>query len=361
MISNQNIQISIDELKAITKVDLCVFDAYGKLHASTWDAEEIDSDVVTAFATSPADSQVMGTHHLIKVMDREEVLFVVVATGTGEEKYTVGRIAASQLKNLAAAYKDRFDRNGFFQNLLMDNLLLVDIYNKAKRLHVEDAVSRAIFLIEPQGENDPIVTELLKGMFSDVSGDYVTAVDENSVILIKTIENPRNAEEINSIAQTIVAMMNVEAMRNVKVAVGTVVDELKSLSKSYKEAKMALDVGKIFYAQKDVITYGTLGIGRLIYQLPVNLCKIFIQEVFPDGVPEELDDETLSTINTFFDNNLNVSETSRQLFLHRNTLVYRIEKLQKALGLDLRNFDDALTFKIALMVVNYITFLEESR
>lgn len=361
MISNQNIQVSIDELKAITKVDLCVFDVYGKLHASTWDVEEIDSDVVTAFATSPADSQVMGTHHLIKVMDQEEVLFVVVATGTGEEKYTVGRIAASQLKNLAAAYKDRFDRNGFFQNLLMDNLLLVDIYNKAKRLHVEDAVSRAIFLIEPQGENDPIVTELLKGMFSDVSGDYVTAVDENSVILIKTIENPRNAEEINSIAQTIVAMMNVEAMRNVKVAVGTVVDELKSLSKSYKEAKMALDVGKIFYAQKDVITYGTLGIGRLIYQLPVNLCKIFIQEVFPDGVPEELDDETLSTINTFFDNNLNVSETSRQLFLHRNTLVYRIEKLQKALGLDLRNFDDALTFKIALMVVNYITFLEESR
>ena len=361
MISNQNIQISIDELKAITKVDLCVFDAYGKLHASTWDVKEIDSDVVTAFATSPADSQVMGTHHLIKVMDQEEVLFVVVATGIGEEKYTVGRIAASQLKNLAAAYKDRFDRNGFFQNLLMDNLLLVDIYNKAKRLHVEDAVSRAIFLIEPQGENDPMVTELLKGMFSDVSGDYVTAVDENSVILIKTIENPRNAEEINSIAQTIVAMMNVEAMRNVKVAVGTVVDELKSLSKSYKEAKMALDVGKIFYAQKDVITYGTLGIGRLIYQLPVNLCKIFIQEVFPDGVPEELDDETLSTINTFFDNNLNVSETSRQLFLHRNTLVYRIEKLQKALGLDLRNFDDALTFKIALMVVNYITFLEENR
>ena len=226
---------------------------------------------------------------------------------------------------------------------------------------MEDAVSRAVFLIEPQGENDSIVTELLKGMFSDVSGDYVTAVDENSVILIKTIENPQDAEEIFSVARTIVAMMNVEAMKNVKVAVGTVVNELKDMSKSYKEAKMALDVGKIFYAQKDIITYSTLGIGRLIYQLPVNLCKIYIQEVFPNGVPEELDDETLSTINTFFENNLNVSETSRQLFLHRNTLVYRIEKLQKALGLDLRNFDDALTFKIALMVVNYINYLEENK
>ncbi len=359
MISNQNIQISIDELKAITKVELCVFDVYGKELASTCEEMNIEGGVITTFVASPADSQIMGEYHLLKVMEQEEVAYVVVAIG--EDNYTVGRIAASQLKNLAAAYRDKIDRSSFLQNLLMDNLLLVDIYNRAKRLRVEDAVSRAVFLIEPQGENDPIVTELLKGMFSDVSGDYVTAVDENTVILIKTIENPQDAEEIFSVARTIVAMMNVEAMKNVKVAVGTVVNELKDMSKSYKEAKMALDVGKIFYAQKDIITYSTLGIGRLIYQLPVNLCKIYIQEVFPNGVPEELDDETLSTINTFFENNLNVSETSRQLFLHRNTLVYRIEKLQKALGLDLRNFDDALTFKIALMVVNYINYLEENK
>ena len=162
------------------------------------------------------------------------------------------------------------------------------------------------------------------------------------------------------IANTIVAMMNAEAMMNVRVAFGTVVSELKDVSKSYKEAKLALDVGKIFYAEKNVVAYSTLGIGRLIYQLPINLCKIFIEEIFGDNVPDDLDEETLNTINKFFENNLNVSETSRQLFVHRNTLVYRIEKLEKSTGLDLRNFDDALTFKIALMVVNYMKYLNNN-
>lgn len=147
---------------------------------------------------------------------------------------------------------------------------------------------------------------------------------------------------------------------NVRVAIGTVVPELKDVSKSYKEAKLALDVGKIFYAERNVVAYSTLGIGRLIYQLPINLCRIFIEEIFGDNVPDDLDEETLNTINKFFENNLNVSETSRQLFVHRNTLVYRIEKLQKSTGLDLRNFDDALTFKIALMVVNYMKYLDNS-
>ena len=195
-------------------------------------------------------------------------------------------------------------------------------------------------------------------MFSPQSGDYVTAVDESSLILIKSVESTTTPEPLHELAETIVAMMNAEALLDVKVAYGTVVQELKDVSKSYKEAKMALDVGKIFYAEKKVIAYSTLGIGRLIYQLPVNLCKIFIEEIFGDNVPMDLDEETLNTLNKFFENNLNVSETSRQLFVHRNTLVYRIEKIQKSTGLDLRSFDDALTFKIALMVVNYMKYLD---
>jgi carbohydrate diacid regulator len=195
-------------------------------------------------------------------------------------------------------------------------------------------------------------------MFSAQAGDYITAVDESSVILIKSLEQNATHEELMGIAETIVAMMNTEAMLNVRVSFGTVVQELKDVSKSYKEAKMALDVGKIFYAEKNVAAYSTLGIGRLIYQLPVNLCKMFIEEIFGDNVPSDLEDETLTTINKFFENNLNVSETSRQLFVHRNTLVYRIEKIQRSTGLDLRNFDDALTFKIALMVVNYMKYLD---
>ena len=358
MLSSQIIQTSIDELKAITKVDLCVYDPVGAVMATTMDMREVNSGLITSFSASPADSQVIGAHHLLKVWDEGEILFIIVAKGVGDDAYMVGKIAVCQIQNLSIAYKERFDRNNFFQNLLLDNLLLVDIYNRAKKLHVEVSSARAVFLVETKMEKDGIVTELLKGMFTSQSGDYITAVDESNVILIKNVEADSSYEALSDVANTIVALMNTEALLNVRVAFGTVVHELKDVSKSYKEAKMALDVGKIFYAEKNVVAYSTLGIGRLIYQLPINLCRIFIDEIFGDDSLIDLDEETLTTINKFFENNLNVSETSRQLFVHRNTLVYRIEKLQKSTGLDLRNFDDALTFKIALMVVNYMKYLD---
>ncbi len=357
MISSQIIQNSLDELKAITKVDLCVYDLGGQSVASTGEME-IGPSLIQAFAGSPADSQVIGPHHLLKILDNGELLYVLIARGYSEDAYMVGKIAVCQLQNLIIAYKERYDRNNFFQNLILDNLLLVDIYNRAKKLHIEPVAKRTVFLIEVKQTNDGIAMELLKSMFSSQMGDYVTAVDENNVILVKSLEEESSYEYLEQVARTIVDMMNTEAMLNVRVAFGTVVEELKDVSKSYKEAKMALDVGKIFYVEQKVLAFTTLGIGRLIYQLPPNLCRIFIQEIFGDGIPEEVDDEMLMTVNKFFENSLNVSETSRQLYVHRNTLVYRIEKLQKCTGLDVRVFDDALTFKIALMVVNYLDYLD---
>lgn len=358
MISSQTIQTSLDELKAITRVDLGVYDLTGATVATTMEGNDIASSMICGFAESPADSQVIGIHHLLKILDEGEVLYILVARGMSDDVYMVGKIAVCQIQNLVIAYKERFDRNNFFQNLLLDNLLLVDIYNRAKKLHIEATVPRAVYLVETKTEKDGLITEILKGMFSPQAGDYITAVEENSVILIKSLESDSSADALQQVADTIVSMMNAEAMTNVRVAYGTVVQELKDVSKSYKEAKMALDVGKIFYAEKNVAAYSALGIGRLIYQLPVNLCRIFIEEIFGDNVPTDLDEETLNTLNKFFENNLNVSETSRQLFVHRNTLVYRIEKIQKSTGLDLRSFDDALTFKIALMVVNYMKYLD---
>lgn len=358
MISNQIIKTSIDELRVITKVDLCVFDLDGIVVASTYENVDMQVDVIQNFADSPADSQVMGPHHLLKIWDDEELVYVMVARGTSDDAYMVGRIAVSQIQNLMIAYKERFDRNNFFQNLIMDNLLLVDVYNRAKKLHIEVAVPRVVILVETKVEKDSTAAELLRGMFSPHAGDYITAVDEKNVILIKSLEAHEGYGEVEQIANTIVDMMNMEALLNVRVSYGTIVQELKDVSKSYKEAAMALDVGKIFYVEKSVNAYNTLGIGRLIYQLPVNLCKIFIEEILGDTNPADFDEEILTTVNKFFENNLNVSETSRQLFVHRNTLVYRIEKLEKSTGLDVRTFDDALTFKIALMVVNYMKYLE---
>lgn len=358
MISSQIIKTSIEELSTISKVDPAVWDLEGKEVAATFETDEISQKMISGFVDSPADSQVIGMHHLLKVLDEDAVLFILDAKGKNEDTYMIGRIAVSQLQHLIVAYKERYDRNNFFQNLLLDNMLLVDIYNRAKKLHIEAAIPRAVFLVETEKEKDSAVMEFLNGMFSSQIGDYITAVDESNVILIKALAPEDGYERLEQIANTIADMMNMEAMLNVRVAYGRIVGELKEVSKSYKEAKMALDVGKIFYAEKKVTAYNTLGIGRLIYQLPINLCRLFIDEIFGSNVPAELDEETLTTINKFFENNLNVSETSRQLFVHRNTLVYRIEKLQKSTGLDIRVFDDALTFKIALMVVSYMRYLD---
>ncbi len=358
MISTQVIANCIEELKAITKVDLAVFGIDGTVVTATFDANSVSEELIKGFSDSPADSQVIGKDHLLKVMDEGELIYILVARGNNDEAYLIGKIAVSQIQQLVVAYKERFDRNNFFQNLLMDNLLLVDMYNRAKKLHIEAVIPRVVLLIEVGMEKDNAAAELLHGMFSAQSGDFITAVDESNVILIKALKPDEGYDEVDRVAQTIVDMMSTEAMMNVRVAYGTIVQELKDVSKSYKEAMMALDVGKIFYVEKRVNAYGNLGIGRLIYQLPVNLCKIFIDEIFGDNNPGDFDEEIVTTVNKFFENNLNVSETSRQLFIHRNTLVYRVEKLQKSTGLDVRTFDDALTFKIAMMVYNYMKYLD---
>ena len=362
MITAQTIKGSIEELSAITKVELCVLDLGGGLVASTGDRDFLDASIITSFANSPVDSQVIGDIHLFKILDDGDPLYILLAIGDSEHAYMVGKIAVSQLQALVLAYKERYDRNNFFQNLLLDNMLLIDVYNKAKKLKIEVSVPRVIILVEAKHVRDTNIQEILSSMYAPHSGDYVTAVDENSVILIKSLDENQNYDDVNDIATTIVDMMNTEVMLNVRVSYGTIVKEIKDLSKSYKEAKMALEVGRIFNAENRVNAYNTLGIGRLIYQLPESLCKIFIEEIFGDkNIYDELDEEALITIGKFYENNLNVSETARQLFVHRNTLVYRREKIEKSVGLDIRKFDDALTFKIALMVLGYMKYLESRK
>lgn len=358
MISSQVIQTSIDELKAITKVDLCVIDMEGITVATTFDSRSISQELIQNFINSPADSQIVGGHHMLKILEDGEILYVLVSKGQGADAYMIGKVAVCQIQNLVVAYKEHFDKNNFFQNLLLDNMLLVDIYNRAKKLHIDSDVPRVVYLIEAMNDKDNITMEMLKNIFDGQPGCYLTAVEQKNVILIKDVSSMDAYEEVEQSAEVIVDMLNAEAMLIAKVAYGTIVGELKEVSKSYKEAKMALDVGKIFYMEKSINAYNTLGIGRLIYQLPINLCRIFMKEIFGDNIPDDLDDEILTTVQKFFDNNLNVSETSRQLFVHRNTLVYRIEKLHQSTGLDIRKFDDALTFKIALMVVNYMKYID---
>ena len=358
MISNQILQNTIEGLKGITRIDFCVMDTDGKSLASTFSEQEDYEEEVLSFVGSPADSQVVQGYQFFKIFDDHQLEYVLLANGGSDDVYMVGKIAAFQIQNLLVAYKERFDKDNFIKNLLLDNLLLVDIYNRAKKLHIDTEVRRVIFIIETKHEKDSNTLDSVRGMLGNRTRDFVTAVDEKNIIVVKELEDGDGYPELEKTAQNLYSMLKEEEGEDVLIAYGTIVGDIKEVSKSYKEAKLALDVGKIFCGEKKVIAFSALGIGRLIYQLPIPLCKMFIREIFEGKSPDDFDEETLTTINKFFENNLNVSETSRQLYIHRNTLVYRLDKLQKSTGLDLRVFEDAITFKIALMVVKYMKYME---
>ncbi len=361
MISNQILQSTIDGLKTITRIELSVMDPDGKVIATTEEALVDESNAaVPDFVNSQAESQLVQGYQFFKVYDEMNVEYVVSACGEAEDVYKIGKIASFQIQNLLVAYKERFDKDNFIKNLLLDNLLLVDIYNRAKKLHIETDIKRVAFIIETKMEKDSNALEVVRSIFPSKTRDFITAIDEKNIILVKEVEENETQADIEKVASTIVDTLNSEAMSSIYVAIGTVVKDLKDVSRSYKEAKMALEVGKIFYTEHSVMAYSSLGIGRLIFQLPLPLCKMFIEEIFQGKSPDNFEEETLVTINKFFENSLNVSETSRQLYIHRNTLVYRLDKLQKNTGLDLRVFEDAITFKIALMVVKYMSYMNES-
>ena len=359
MISNQILQDIIDGLKSITRTDLCVLDTEGKVLASTLKDIDDCEDSVRAFVDSPAESQVVRGYQFFKVFDDNQLEHILMAQGETDDTYMVGKIASFQIQNLLVAYKERFDKDNFIKNLLLDNLLLVDIYNRAKKLHIDTEVKRVIFIIETSHEKDSAALENVRNLLGGKSKDFITAVDEKNIIVVKELKENDGGQSLEKMAKEMLDMLKEDTKdEQIRIAYGTIISDIKEVSKSYKEAKLALDVGKIFFAEKDIVAFTTLGIGRLIYQLPIPLCKMFIREIFEGKSPDDFDEETLTTINKFFENSLNVSETSRQLYIHRNTLVYRLDKLQKSTGLDLRVFEDAITFKIALMVVKYMKYME---
>ena len=358
MISNQILQNTIEGLKAISRVEFSVIDTDGKAVAATSDNMSEFEKPALEFVGSPADSQEIQGCQFFKIYDEQQLEYILVAGGAGEDLYMVGKMVAFQIQNLLTAYKERFDKDNFIKNLLLDNLLLVDIYSRSKKLHIPTDVRRVVIVVEAENGKDSNVLEIIRSHKENSGRDFVTAVDENNVIVVKEIAEGDGNPEIDKRSEEIVACLEKEGIGNVHIAYGTIIGEIKEVSRSYKEAKMALDVGKIFFSERNIIAYSELGIGRLIYQLPIPLCKMFIKEIFDGRNPDEFDEETLTTINKFFENSLNVSETSRQLFIHRNTLVYRLDKLQKSTGRDLRVFEDAITFKIALMVVKYMKYME---
>ena len=284
--------------------------------------------------------------------------YAVFCTGDDDAARSFCQLAYIALNDAKIFYEEKHDRGTFVKNIIMDNILPGDIYIRAKELHFATDAPRAVFLIRQVGHGDVATVDVLSGMFSDKIQDFVLSINEMDIAVVKQINPNVTSEELEKIALTMEETLKNELRIKTVIGIGTIAEHLRELADSYKEAQTAIEVGKVFDTEKSIMHYENLGIGRLIYQLPTTLCEIFLSEVFKKNSIDSLDQETLFTINKFFENNLNVSETSRKLFVHRNTLVYRLEKIKKLTGLDLRQFDHAIVFKVALMVRKYLTSRE---
>lgn len=272
-----------------------------------------------------------------------------VSAGSPEEE----KLALAQIRCLCTAYREKYNKTDFLQSLMVNGIPSYDIYERASRLHINPEEDRVLFLLEARVIDDTIMA-ILKNLFPSQTKTYLISMSESSLAILRPVKPTETADSIRQIAHMIVDTLNTEALIQVQLSYSSVIETLAELSGAFRETSLALKVGKLFYPEQTIFPYNELGVGRLIYQLPVTLCENFLKEIFGEDVPDALDDETAVTINRFFQNNLNIAETSRQLHMHRNTLIYRLEQIQKRTGLDLRIFEDAMVFKIATMVMNYL-------
>ena len=280
---------------------------------------------------------------------------IVFVEGSGSESDKMAQMLAISLGNIKNLYDEKYDKGSFIKNIILDNILPNDIYVKSNELHFNNDETRAVFVVKFQGSTELPPYEIIQNVVSDKNRDFVINISEQDIVIVKEVEPGSTAEDLEKYAEELIRTTSSEYSAKLLIGISSVVEKLKELARAYKEARIALEVGKVFDIEHPIMSYENLGIGRLVYQLPTTLCEIFLQEVFKKGSLESLDRETLLTVQSFFENNLNVSETSRKLFVHRNTLVYRLEKIKKLTGLDLREFDHAVTFKVALMVKKYLT------
>lgn len=315
--------------------------------------EVCDSAILDDLATSDIIQSDDYTFKAFGTHPRMDYAVFVAGTDPEAQKYV--KILSVALNNIKQYYDEKYDRGNFIKNVILDNILPGDIYLKSHELHFDSDVSRVCMLIKITDKNDISAFDVLQNLFPDKSKDFIININETDIALVKEIKANIDEKDINKLASSIVDTLSGEFYTHCTVGIGTVVNNIKDLARSFKEAQVALEVGKVFDTEKSIVSYNHLGIARLIYQLPTTLCEMFLKEVFRRGSIDSLDHETLFTIQRFFENNLNVSETSRKLFVHRNTLVYRLEKIKKITGLDLREFEDAIVFKVALMVKKYLS------
>jgi len=353
--SSRLFQGVIQQMKDVVGRTIGVVDENGNIIACSDVSrinEQVKPDTARVFNSTSPVALDDATYFSFDSRLRHE--YAVFVGGTDETAKTYAKILAASFGAIKQFYDEKYDRANFVKNVILDNILPGDIYVKARELRFNSDATRVVLLIRITGREDATVFDVIQNLFPDKNKDFIINVGETDIALVKEVSSSIESKDLESLAHSIADALSSEFYTSAQVGIGTCVTGIKDLSRSFKEAQVALEVGKVFDTEKDIVSYDNLGIARLIYQLPTTLCDMFLKEVFKRGSIDSLDQETLFTIQRFFENNLNVSETSRKLFVHRNTLVYRLEKIKKITGLDLREFDDAIVFKVALMVKKYL-------
>ena len=303
---------------------------------------------------TPASTFVVNKYTYKSFAGKDQPDYAVFVAGDDESAQHYASILAISLGNLKQFYDEKYDKNNFIKNVLLENILPGDVHTKAHELNFGTGVLRVCFFVRVTSKTEESAFEIIKKFFGDKNKDFVVNINEDEIAIVKEVERGTTSSQLEDFARSIIDTLMSEHYIQSCIGIGSVVKTIKDLSYSFKEAQVALEASRVFDSEKLIVSYDNLGIARLVYQLPTTLCKIFLKEVFRNGSIESLDQETLFTIQRFFENNLNISETSRKLFIHRNTLVYRLDKIKRLTALDLREFDDAIVFKIALMVKKYL-------
>ena len=345
----------LQQIKAVTGAQIAYYLTDGQLKLFTDEQPHISPEKLTAFLSDGDSCRYDSGLWFFRLENRDQILGILTMTSCAENMDVVGRLAAGQFALALSGGRDGLDRSSFFAGLLRGELSGRDIIATATRLHLDPGLPRLIYAIETESPYDQNVQQTIRSIYPESGQNYLISLTETQLALLIPAPSQKS-EDLLDVAETLVDMLSMEALCNARVSHSTVVEDIRKLPQAMQEALAALEIGKIFYSDRKVNAYSSLGIGRLIYQLPKPLCQIYLQEVFGGDLPEIFDEETMNLVEKFFENNLNTSETARKLYIHRNTLIYRLDKIQKETGLDLRTFDDALMLKVALLVRAYLHY-----
>ena len=364
----EEIKKCIRTAATILKSEAGVMDKDGLIFASTDPSAEGQVDSASRAVMNGQDRFLSTSNKsYMKISINDQVRYIVYLCDTGTGARVNLELLGEWINTVIREHGTDAEKEIFIKSVLLENELSGEIPVKAREYKINLSEPRLVIVVRTNETDGASTLDILQSIYGESSNSTVLAMDESTSLIVLNVSELSEAGSeadkeayVDEITEALLDSLNNEGI-TAYIGVGSFVPQFPQIAKSYRDAMLALRVGKIFEKNCYISKYNRLGIGRLIYQLPSTLCRMFIEEVFPNEAYKSLDEDTLATIDCFFENNLNGSETSRELFVHRNTLVYRLDKVKKNTGLDLRSFDDAVMFKMASMVRTYLQYLETSK